>query len=169
MSVALAAHAPCPLVVVRPPSADVAALDLSVVVGLDADGEATNLLTLGFELASAHYRPLHVVHALGAAPLFPCPDVVDSGWLTRSLEAAEEFLDASLKGYDERFPDVEVHRRVALGTPTQVLVDASRTAATVVVGCRGRGTVRSRVLGSVSRAVVEEAHSTVVVVRGARS
>lgn len=169
VSVALASHAPCPLVVVRAQSDAVAAVDLSVVVGVDADGDATEALTLGFELAAARYRPLQVVHALGAPALFPYPDVVDTGAVARSREEAEAFLDRTLKAFVDRFPDVVVQRRLVQETPTQALVAASRTASTVVVGRRERGTVRSHLIGSVSRAVVEQAHSTVVVVRGSRS
>ena len=164
VSVALAAHPPCPLVVARPQTDAVAATDLSVVVGVDADGDAADALTLGFELAAAHYRPLQVVHALGAPSLFPCPDVVGSDLLTRSLDAARDVLDQRLAGYDDKFPDVQVHRRVVQATPTQALVAASQTASSVIVGCRGRRTVSSHVLGSVSRGVVERAHSTVLVV-----
>lgn len=169
VSVALAASPPCPLVVARPHSEAVAAVDLSVVVGLDADGDAADALTLGFELAAAHYRPLEVVHAIGAASLFPCPDVVGPEILRHSLAAANGFLDEALVGYDEKFPDVLVRRRVLQETPTQALVAASSTASTVIVGCRGRRTVRSHVLGSVSRGVVERAHSTVIVVGGTGS
>ena len=165
VSVALASHAPCPLVVVRPHPAVVAFNDLSVVVGVDGDGER-DALTLGYELASSQYRPLTVVHAVAAPPAFPYPDLIGSELLSRSLDAAERFLDETLTGYDAKFPDVVVRRKVVRGSPTRALVTASRTASAVVVGCRGRGTTRSHLLGSVSRSVVEEAHSTVVVVRG---
>jgi nucleotide-binding universal stress UspA family protein len=165
VSVALASHAPCPLVVVRPHPGTVAFNDLSVVVGVDGDEEA-DALRLGFELASSQYRPLTVVHAVGAPPTFPYPDLIGSELLSRSLDAAERFLDETLTGYDAKFPDVVVRRKVVRGSPTRALVTASRTASAVVVGCRGRGTTRSHLLGSVSRSVVEEAHSTVVVVRG---
>jgi nucleotide-binding universal stress UspA family protein len=165
VSVALAAQAPCPLVVVRPHPDAVAFNDLSVVVGVDGDDEA-DALTLGFELASSQYRPLKVVHAVAAPPAFPYPDLVGTELLSRSLDTAERFLDETLTGYDAKFPDVVVQRHVVQSSPTRALVAASRTASTLVVGCRGRGTVRSHVLGSVSRAVVEQAQSTVVVVRG---
>ena len=165
VSVALAARAPCPLVVVRPHPAVVAFNDLSVVVGVNGDEEG-DALTLGFELASSQYRPLKVVHAIGAPVAFPYPDLVGDELLSRSLGAAERLLDDTLTGYDAKFPDVVVQRQVVQGSPTGALVAASRTASTVVVGCRGRGTVRSHLLGSVSRSVVEQAHSTVVVVRG---
>jgi nucleotide-binding universal stress UspA family protein len=171
VSVALAAQAPCPLVVVRPHPDAVAFNDLSVVVGLDGDREGdeqADALTLGFELASSQYRPLEVVHALGTPVAFPYPDSLGGELESRARRAAEVFLDEALTGYDAKFPDVVVHRRVLLGSPTRALVAASERASTVVVGRRGHGWVRSHLLGSVSRAVVEQAHSTVVVVRAGR-
>ena len=139
--------------------------DASALVG-GSRGHSADALTLGFELAAAHYRPLHVVHALGGQSLFPCPDLIGHETLSRSRDAAGRYLDECLSGYDEKFPDVQVHRQVVQETPTQALVAASRTASAVIVG-RGRRPVHSQVLGSVSRGVVERAHSTVVVVGGA--
>jgi nucleotide-binding universal stress UspA family protein len=166
VSVALAAQAPCPVVVVRPPPAALAASDQSVVVGVDGNPDSAYALTLAFEQASSQYRPLEVVHAVGSLILFPYPDLVGSGLVEQSQRAAERLLDESLAGYAEKFPDVVVHRRLVGESPTQALVAASRTASTVVVGCRGRGAVSGHLLGSVSRSVVERALSTVVVVRG---
>jgi nucleotide-binding universal stress UspA family protein len=169
VSVALAAQAPCPVVVVRPHSAALAASDQSVVVGVDGNPDSVDALTLAFELASSQYRTLEVVHAVGSLSLFPYPDLVGAGLLEQWQLAAERLLDESLVGYAQKFPDVVVHRRVVQESPTHALVAASRTATTVVVGCRGRGLVTSHLLGSVSRSVVEQAHSTVVVVRGTGS
>jgi hypothetical protein len=45
------------------------------------------------------------------------------------------------------------------------LIAESVSAALVVVGSRGRGVLRGRLFGSVSRAVVQRAHSAVAVVR----
>ena len=167
VSVALAAHAPCPVVVVRPPSTNVPSDELSVVVGVSGAECDTEVLTLAFELASAQRRPLEVVHAFGPAVVFPYPDLLGPDLEKRLDEAADRLLTDSLEGYADKFPDVVVHRRLIPETPSQALVDASGTAAVLIVGCRGRGPTQSHLLGSVSRAVVERAHCTVVVVRGA--
>lgn len=169
VSVALAARAPCPVVVARPLPRDVAPGDLSVVVGVDGGEDAADALVLAFELASAQFRPLEVVYAIGDPWLSPYPDMVTPDLVTASLDASGLLLDELLEGYGAKFPDVVVRRRVMQETPTQALVDASATASVVVVGCRGRGGARSLVLGSVSRSVVERAHSTVVVSRGVRT
>ncbi|MEP7089400.1 MAG: universal stress protein [Nocardioidaceae bacterium] len=164
VSVALAAHAPCPVVVARPPTREIAAIDLSVVVGVDAGADSPSALLFAFELAASQLRPLEVIHALGNAWLFPYPDGVSPELVRETVDAADDVVTGLLEGLADKFPDVVVRRRLEQETPTQALVDASREASVVVVGCRGRGTVRSRVLGSVSRAVVEHAHCTVAVI-----
>jgi len=167
VSVALAARAPCPVVVARPLPHDVAPGALSVVVGVDGSEDAADALVLAFELASSQSRPLEVVYAFGDPWLFPYPDIASGELMAQALNASEQLLDEVLAGYGDKFPDVVVRRKVVQETPTQALVEASATASVVVVGCRGRGGARSLVLGSVSRSVVERAHATVVVARGA--
>jgi nucleotide-binding universal stress UspA family protein len=177
VSAALAAHAPCPVVVVRPEPV-VAAVDSRrpVVLGLDADqlggydGEhdehdPAGTLTFAIELASAQHRPLEVVHAAGGMLPFPSPDVASAELIQQSMAAAEQLLADCLEESASRFPDVDVTSRLVVESATQALVAASEHAEVVVVGCRGRGPARSRLLGSVSRSVVERAHCTVVVVR----
>jgi nucleotide-binding universal stress UspA family protein len=169
VSVALSAHASCPVVVARPHLNAVAALDLSVVVGVDGSEDGQDALTFAFETASAHYRPLVAVYAVGNMWGLPYPDVASAELVQSAAEVPEQVLDEALAPYLDKFPDVVVSRRVVRETPAQALVAASQTAAVVVVGCRGRSDVASRLLGSVSRAVVERAGSTVVVMRARRS
>jgi nucleotide-binding universal stress UspA family protein len=166
VSVALAAHAPCPVVVVRPSPETVASGDVSVVVGIDGRQDATDALILGFELASSQYRPLVVLHAHESAVAYAYEDLAAPDLEEQLAESSERLLSDSVQGFVDKFPDVVVHRRSVRATPTQALVAASRSASVLVVGCRGRGPARSHLLGSVSRSVVEQAHCTVVVVRG---
>lgn len=63
--------------------------------------------------------------------------------------------------------DVDVRVVVASGPPAQVLVDRSAGAALLVVGSRGRGTVRSVVLGSVALHCATHAACPIVVVHPA--
>ncbi len=169
VSVAVVAHAPCPVVVVRPEPDSAIADPLPIVVGADGTSDSAGALTFAFELASEQHRPLEVVHALGETWLFPAPDlpgpeVVDAAMVDWQLLLAE-----SLAGYSEKFPDVTVRTRLVKGSAPRALLTASREASTVVVGARGRGAMKRRLLGSVSRSVVEHAHCTVAVVRGAEA
>jgi len=166
VSVALAAHAPCPVVVARSPRASAGPDGLPVVVGADGTAGSAGALTLGFELASEQNRRLEVVHAIGDAWLFPFPGLVSSEMVNEEINGWELLLAESLAGYSEKFPDVVVDSRLVRGSPAQALVSASGAASVVVVGSRGRSAVTSRLLGSVSRSVVEHAQCTVAVVRG---
>jgi nucleotide-binding universal stress UspA family protein len=169
VGVAVTAHAPCPVVVARQRTRSVAPADLAVVVGIDGSESSAGALAFAFELASAQYRPLRVVHALGRSAMFSYPETVSPELVQETTAASARLLADSLAGYSEKFPDVVVHHLQVWDSPTQALVDASATASTVVVGCRGRGVVQNRLLGSVSRSVVEHAHCTVAVIRGGRT
>ena len=58
-----------------------------------------------------------------------------------------------------------VHEVLEYADPADFLVRRSEGAAMVVVGSRGRGPIRSKLLGSVSVRLVRQAHCPVVVVR----
>ena len=71
----------------------------------------------------------------------------------------------SLSGLHERYPDLQVLLDDQQGNPVQLLVDASESAALVVVGSRGRGGFLGLLLGSVSHGVAHHAKATVAIVR----
>jgi nucleotide-binding universal stress UspA family protein len=166
VSVALTAHAPCPVVVVRPAPASDAPDELPVVVGVDGTEDSAGAITFAFELAAEQHRRLEVVHATGDAWVIPAPMLVSPEMVEEVLADQRLLLAESMAGYAEKFPDVVVHSRLVRGSPAQALVDSSQVASAVVVGARGRSAAKRRLLGSVSRSVVEHAHCTVVVVRG---
>jgi nucleotide-binding universal stress UspA family protein len=62
-------------------------------------------------------------------------------------------------------PEVKVTSRAVLGSPAEVLVDASAQAEMLVVGSRGRGGFSGLLLGSVSQQCVSHARCPVVVMR----
>jgi nucleotide-binding universal stress UspA family protein len=165
VSVALAAHAPCPVAVVRPAADDDE--QRPVVVGIDGTSDSAGALTFAFELASVQHRRLEVVHAAGEAWLFPAPDPGGPTMVEEITSDWQLLLAESVAGYAEKFPDVVFSSRVVQGSPASALTAASEHASTVVVGARGRSALTKRLLGSVSRSVVEHAHCTVTVVRGA--
>ena len=164
VSVAVSAHASCPVVVVRAPERrdPESAYAGRIVVGVDGSDASMAALDMAFELASTERRPLAVVHAWGAM-LYR--DMMSYELLAETADEHERLVAESLAGFAEKYPDVEVTTHQDGGDPGRALVEASRHAELVVVGSRGRRDAIATVFGSVSRHVVEHAHSPVLVVR----
>lgn len=136
----------------------------SVVVGVDGSEPSSAALDWAVRYAAREGRPLTVVHACGLpGAMDDFEDIVASerGLMSVGRAIAREAV------YDARLADgtVGVESVVTMGSPATVLVEASESAAVVVMGARGRGTVASALLGSVSAVVTREAHCPVVVVR----
>lgn len=161
VSTAVAEHASCPVAVVRPSERETNDA-AHVVVGTDGGPASTAAMEFAFELASAQGRTLDVVHSW--SPYDDFIDVADFEQRVGLMNEHERMLSESLAGYAEKYPDVPVTRHVPDGSAVPTLVDMSVEASAVVIGSRGR-TGPMILMGSVSRVVVERAHSTVVVVR----
>lgn len=179
-TVALAAHAHCPVVVVRGVDPAMAPRTGDVVVGVD--GSAESLRALDFAVAQAAGRrvPLRVLRAwqlpggaLGIAtpgwslPMPPgqtpgVPLGIDPEEVRR---AERQALDKVLARPRRDHPEVEFRPDVVLGSPASALVDATAAAQLVVVGSRGRGGFRGLLLGSVSQQVMHHSACPVAVVR----
>ncbi|PZF90605.1 universal stress protein [Micromonospora deserti] len=160
-AVTVTAHAHCPVVVVRETAARGARAG-RVAVGVD--GSEHSLLALGFayQQAAARRVPLHVLRAW-QPPIGQRPP---SGPEAREAAAADRAeLDEPLARWSGTFPDVEVTVQVAAGGAASLLVEASRSAALLVVGSRGRGELRGMLLGSVSQQLIQHAYCPVAVVR----
>ncbi|PFG38592.1 universal stress protein family protein [Georgenia soli] len=86
--------------------------------------------------------------------------------LPTAYAAGQRVTGAAQERAARRRPGLAVTTREVLGDATSALLDLTRGASMVVLGCRERGRLTSSVLGSVSRAVVSRGHGTVVVVTG---
>jgi len=85
--------------------------------------------------------------------------------MSRILADLRAMLDAVAAELHVRYPHLEIATGVTAGVPAGVLIEESRTAALVVVGSRGVGGFRGRLVGSVSAQVASYAHAPVIVVR----
>jgi nucleotide-binding universal stress UspA family protein len=169
----VAAHASCPVVVVRGVDAAAAWTGRPVVVGVDGSPAATTALRAATIRADATGVPLRVVCAwTPTAPgawdraywlaVDPHHEPDDSARAAAERVAAEAAADAL-----NRAPGLRTETRVCAGDPATVLLDAAADAGLVVVGARGRGSLASLFLGSVSHGVVHGARAPVLVVRAA--
>ncbi|WP_227999558.1 universal stress protein [Nocardia australiensis] len=136
-----------------------------VVVGVDGSPVGEAAIAAAFAEASERDAELVTVHAWSdlsvgafAGSAYLEIPVVD-------LEIAEHALLAErLAGWQEKYPDVTVTRKVSVFGPRELLVKWSESAQLIVVGSRGRGGFRSLLLGSTSNWLVQHADCPVMVV-----
>jgi nucleotide-binding universal stress UspA family protein len=164
VSVAVATHARCPVVVVRDgpqPSSS-----LPVVVGVDDSAEARLAIGFAFDEATARGAGLVAVRAW-EPPTSPWRnDRWPPGLGANEVELAERNLaSAILHNASERHPSVQVSVHTTCATPAYALETASREAQLLVVGCRGRGGFHGLLLGSVSLQILHHAQCPVAVLR----
>ena len=162
VAIQMAAHAACPVVVMR----GTAALDRDILVGVEGRLEEEAALAFAFDEAARRgvgVRALHAyTHPVAAEPGDMLPLVYSEEELLAQESAV---LAESLAGWRERYPEVNVTRLVVRGRPGKVLVQATDRVSMVVVGSRGRGGFAGLLLGSVSQALLHHAACPVVVVR----
>ncbi|AKK27326.1 universal stress protein [Mycobacterium sp. EPa45] len=160
VSTTLIHHAHCPVAVIPHDPLKVPAL-APVVVGIDGSPASEAATAIAFDEASRRGVELVALHVWSDTKMlgFRVPD-----WSIVQSEAVE-LLAERLAGWRERYPDVTVCRVVACDEPARQLVEQSRSAQLVVVGSHGRGGVMTRLLGSVSTAVVHAAEVPVIVAR----
>jgi nucleotide-binding universal stress UspA family protein len=161
----VAAHARCLAVVVRGRLPEATA---PVAVGIDDSPTARLALEVAFEEARARRVPLVVFHAWQDIPATgygvwaPPPQLADE------LRAeAETLLADTVRGWPEKYPDVEVRTRVEHSHPMTAVVTESERAQLVVLGAHGRGHFAGMAVGSVPSAAVREAACPVMVVHAA--
>ncbi|MFG2775955.1 universal stress protein [Streptomyces sp. NPDC048350] len=164
----LAAHAACPMMVVRgrPKPAG------PVLVAVDGSPQGQAAVAFAFTEAALRGTDLVALHAWTTwtdheKPALGRPlEIVDLIGDERQLQATEDHLLAeALSGHRERYPNLTVHPRLVHGRTRPALIEATGSAQLIVVGGRGRGGFTGLLLGSVSQAVLQHAQCPVTVVR----
>ncbi|MCB5163882.1 universal stress protein [Streptomyces bambusae] len=166
-AVGLAAHGPCPLIVVRGRSDPAGAVVLAV------DGSEAGAAAVDFAFAEAALRraPLVALHVWNTwserayeGPGDPLNAVVAD---REHLRAAEQhLLEETVAPHREAFAQVAVELRLVHSRIRPALIDAGRSAQLLVTGARGRGGFTGLLLGSVSQALLHHAPCPVALVRG---
>lgn len=151
--------AKCPVAVIRAKASYTPRSDRAgVLVGIDCSPASELALEIALDEASRRGVDLTALHAWSDVAVYQLP------WVEWA-EEAERSLAEYLAGWQERYPDVKVHRLVALDHPSRALIEESESAQLVVVGSHGRGGIARTLLGSVSNAVVHAVHTPVIVAR----
>lgn len=132
-----------------------------VVVGVDwsATSRAAILFAAGEAVRCG--EDLIAIHAWHE-PVFGGSDAQPSADLQRMRE---ETLEATLRPVVARYPALTIQAKVLKGRPEDILTNASRDAALVVIGNHGAAGIIDRMLGSVCSALILAMHGPLVVVR----
>jgi len=172
VAAAMAAHAHCPVVIVRGEGDILPGPERPVVVGVDGSRAAQAALAFALATASDTGAPLVVLCAwnvLRDADAWVGVDarvLIDrESLLTAERKAARQILDAAVERVRADHPDVALTASLVEASPAAALLRAGAHAGLIVVGTRGNGPFSSLVLGSVSHAVVHASTRPVAVVR----
>ena len=134
------------------------AADAPVLVGIEGSPASDGATALAFEEASRRGVDLVALHAGSDVGIFT------EDWPEHENQG-RELLTERLAGWQQQYPDVQVHRRVVRDDPARWLRQESEHSQVVVVGSHGRGGFTGMLLGSVSSAVAQSAKVPVIVVR----
>ena len=137
-----------------------------VVVGFD--GSETSLLTARWAAGEAVLRGLGLTLVNALIP--PTSGGTFGPGMAVGLDTLEDIRKAAQTALDEvaaTLPGPDIQSIVQIGSPTGVLLEASETAALIVVGSRGHGGFKELLLGSVSSQLAAHADCPVIVMRHA--
>ncbi|MFK4106304.1 universal stress protein [Streptomyces sp. NPDC019531] len=164
VSLAVAAHADCPVVVVRGGVEHRGRRFGNVVVGVE-DGEGSGT-AVGFAFREAHVRRCRLVgvHAWSVPVGSPGPPGL-SGYAIQALRRPPaQVLAEALRDPAERYQDVPVSSEAVEGPARRALLEAAAGADLLVVGARRRHGHIGLQLGLVNHAVLHHAPCPIAVV-----
>lgn len=137
----------------------------AVVVGVDGSDHSHRALDAACDAAAREHRPLHVLHCYEPYPAAMGP-VLPSHDVTTTLRGiAESVVQDARSHVRQRQPSLILSSSLSTHDAREKLSAVSQHASLVVVGSRGRGGMRSLLLGSVSLWTAHHSACPVLVVR----
>ncbi|HEY5844816.1 MAG TPA: universal stress protein [Mycobacterium sp.] len=139
-----------------------------IIVGVDGSSASRAAVDWAARDAALRGRPLTIVHVGPAERAGAWIDVpVTEGYWAACQRRGHEILDEAMKVATEVLgpeASVPVEQRLVFDGVVPTLVDMSKDADLLVVGCRGLGALARMLLGSVSRGLIHHAHCPVAVI-----
>ncbi len=115
--------------------------------------------------ASLRGVPLKLVHVLNPPIVMAFPDVpMPAGYLDWQESEGRAVLEAANATALEAAPGLDISTEMISGPSVPTLVEQSKDAGLLVVGCRGRGALARGLLGSISTGLVHHAFCPVAVI-----
>ena len=151
-----------------------------IVVGVDGSPAATVALDWAASDAALRDVPLTLVHVLTPPTVVTSVPRTASTWPAVPLPSGfkqwqqiqgRRILRDAHEAVEDRARAARpssVNTELLSGNTVPTLVDLSKEAEMIVVGCRGRGALRRRLLGSVSSGLVQHAQCPVAVIHDPR-
>lgn len=139
-----------------------------IIVGVDGSPASDVATEWAARDAALRNVPLTIVHILPATSVGPWVDMpISADYWSQCDRRADQIIDDAMLVVAEATSgaaDLVTARRVVSGSAVPTLVDMSKDAEMVVVGCRGLGGVARLLLGSVSSGLLHHAHCPVAVI-----
>jgi len=166
VSSGLVYHAHCPVAVIHDGEPLVSnVVRAPVLVGIDGSRASEAATAVAFDEASRRGVGLIALHAWTDLRVSDFRELFPNVNWDGPLSHEEATLAERLAGWHERYPDVEIRRKVEIGEPASRLIEESELAQLLVVGSHGRGGFAGMLLGTVGAAVVTRAKIPVIVAR----
>lgn len=164
VSLAVAARARCPVIVVRGDEASVAARHERILIGV-GDHVGVEALRFAFREAQARHCPIDAVRAWRCPAYEGADHPLLAGDSAHAHETqASQLLDQALTGLTREYPDVSVRRATVEGPARTVLLQRAAAADLVIVGARRRPGHLGLQLGRVAHTLLHHAPCPVAVV-----
>lgn len=137
-----------------------------VVVGVDGSSSAQLAVQWAARDAELRDVPLTLVHVLPATAGSWLDSSSIPEWMRRQREHGRQVIDEALQIASDSCQrgSAQINCEMPAAITVPALVDLSRHADLVVVGCLGTGTLRGRHLGSISAGLVHHARCPVAVI-----
>ncbi|WP_165546462.1 universal stress protein [Kribbella soli] len=168
VSSTVAAHAPCPVIVVHP-HRDGTAFPASptgrVVIGVDGSEVSAAAIRFAFQEAARRRVGITAVHA--AMPTRQHPSLRVPADIVEQVD--RQLFAEAMESKRVLIPGIDVKTKLVHSHPVQALLDEADSAELIVVGSRGRGGFTGMLLGSISQAVLHHAACPVAVVHPHRT